>query len=978
MGIADYGVSGYGHPTDYAYGTTAFLGTINWTNAYIYSASQGGDFSIQLNVVLNFINGGKNYSYWIQNVPVPVDTTKNDFQMSYADNIWNFSCASSTCNLATNTVTGNGTDSGGVYVWPKSANSGCAGGGSVPCDTLDGPSWTSVEVRSFLNPSGVPEVRFCYFDKLNPALQCYDTVTFGFAKHVTLDRGFFVDGFTMNPTGLFEDAELTIGGPGNGASTTNTGPSNIHMTLDYWNGHNFQSVPSAWNAGDDTAEALSSDQSVFSNDGSGTPLTVQLNGTTREDFENPSYTLNQVGTLQVVASGMTSGRIVVRSAGWDYQGGEADLTLVPGTYHVWDNGTTSYDLGMCTIAAATVLTVTLPSTCSVSNILSISSFTATPNPVTQGSSVTFNVATSGGIAPLTHAYSGLPPGCTSSNTSSLTCTPTAAGTYQVNATVNDSGTAHVSKVIALIVSTSTPLSITTFTASPNPVTLGSSVTFTVSATGGSPAYTYAYSGLPAGCTSSNASSFSCTPTSAGSFNVNATVNDTAGGHVYKVYALTVSSVPPPTISSFTVLPSPVAVNNQITLTTTVTGGAAPLTYSYTGLPAGCTSQDAATMTCTPTAAGSYTINVTVTDANLKTASSTASLTVVSPLTISAFSANPSSFYIGSSTTLSVTAAGGQAPLAYAYSGLPTGCASTNTVTLSCTPTAAGNYTVTVTVSDASSKQATTTTILTVLSLPTITSFTSSPSPAVQYSPTTFTVQVTGGAKPYSYAYTGLPTGCSSQDQASFTCAPGASGSFTVHVTVTDAGSKSTSTTLALTVSAAPSPTISSFTATPNSLTIGGNTTLAVSASGGTGPLSYSYSNLPDGCTTLNVSTLTCTPTVAGTFTITVTVTDVHHMSASQSVTFTVNLQGTSGGLLGNTSLLLLILIVAIVVVIAVVLLARRKKPEPTAPPVAPWPYPAYAMEPSQTSPSAPQYAPEQTSEFGSMPSAGELAPPPPQ
>jgi ferredoxin-NADP reductase len=57
------------------------------------------------------------------------------------------------------------------------------------------------------------------------------------------------------------------------------------------------------------------------------------------------------------------------------------------------------------------------------------------------------------------------------------------------------------------------------------------------------------------------------------------------------------------------------------------GGLGPLTYAYGGLPFGCSSQDSATLTCTPTVAGTYSITVVVTDAASRTTSAAVSLTV---------------------------------------------------------------------------------------------------------------------------------------------------------------------------------------------------------------------------------------------------------------------------------------------------------------------------------------------------------------
>lgn len=71
-----------------------------------------------------------------------------------------------------------------------------------------------------------------------------------------------------------------------------------------------------------------------------------------------------------------------------------------------------------------------------------------------------------------------------------------------------------------------------------------------------------------------------------------------------------------------------------------------------------------------------------------------------PPTIFSFTASPSTFFQGASTTLSVSASSAFSdPLAYSYTGLPAGCASLNSSSLPCTPTVGGAFNVTVEVTD---------------------------------------------------------------------------------------------------------------------------------------------------------------------------------------------------------------------------------------------------------------------------------------
>lgn len=972
MGIADYGVSGYGHPVPYAYGTTAFLGTVNWSTAYIYSSAQKGDFSVQLNVVLNFINDGVNYSYWIQNVPVPVDTTKNDFAMSYANNIWNFSCASTTCNLATNTVTGNGTDDGGVYIWPASANSGCAGGGTGTCDTLDGPSWFSVEVRTFLNPSGEPEVRFCYFDKSNPTIACYDTVTFGFAKDVTKFRGFFVDGFDMNPTGLFEDAELTIGGPGGGASTTNTGPSNIHMTLDYWNGHNFQATPSAWDAGDDTAEALSSDQSIFSNDGSGTPLSVQLNGTTREDFENPTYRTDQVGTLNLSAPSLASGWVAVGSTHWAYTNNLATLTLLPGTYHVWVNGTggTSTDMGMCTITASTVTTVSTTTPCSGSSGGPLTLGTPTPSPssVDVGQSVTFTAVASGGTGSYSsYAWTVSPAtglSCPATTTTgSDTCSASVAGTYTVNATVTDSGSVTSSPASSSPFTVYSDPTVTPPVPSSTSITLGQSVTFTTSlGVAGSGGDAYSWTASPsgtAGCTASTTTTYTCTPTLAGTYTATATVTDSNKGTGSATSAaVTVSGAAGPTVGVPTASPSTgVDVGQAITWSATVTGGTAPYTYAWSSSPAGlgCPTSGAPPLSCTPTAAGSYTLTLTVTDhAGNQGSDTSATYQVSADPTVSPPTFSLTTADVGQSVDVSTTITGpgsGGDTVSWASSPSGLGCPASGPSPISCTPTAAGSYRVTVTVKDSNGGLGTASSALfTVDALPSVTTPAATPSSlSVGTAGTIASTLSTPGSGGDSYAWTISPStglGCTTADALSIACTPSAVGTYSVTLTVTDSNKGTGSATATLTVGI--SGLDVSVRASPTTAAAGSDVSFSASISenSGTGG-TYSYSwHFGDGSTSALAA-----PTHAygsqGTYTVVLFVNDTEGNSGSASVQVSVTAAPASSSpsflaSLGPSGLLLLLLLVVVVVIVVVAVALRRKREDDRPPPGS---YPPEAWNP---------------------------------
>ncbi|MDE1838002.1 MAG: beta-propeller fold lactonase family protein, partial [Euryarchaeota archaeon] len=205
-------------------------------------------------------------------------------------------------------------------------------------------------------------------------------------------------------------------------------------------------------------------------------------------------------------------------------------------------------------------------------------------------------------------------------------------------------------------------------------------------------------------------------------------------------------------------------------------------------------------------------------ASILSGNSAGTISVISPSgggggggpTITSFTANPSSISLGQSTVFTASVSGGTSPYSFSYSGLPTGCSSQNLAALPCTPSTPGTYTALVTVTDSAGRSATsnpgaTLQVSAPAGYPTITSFSASPAKVSAGSTTTFSVQVSGGTTPYSYAYSSLPPGCSTQNTASLSCTPTTSGNYSVMVTVTDGSSHSVSSTTPLQVTGGTTP-----------------------------------------------------------------------------------------------------------------------------------------------------------------------------
>jgi len=141
---------------------------------------------------------------------------------------------------------------------------------------------------------------------------------------------------------------------------------------------------------------------------------------------------------------------------------------------------------------------------------------------------------------------------------------------------------------------------------------------------------------------------------------------------------------------------------------------------------------------------------------------------------------------------------------YTYSGLPPGCESANIATIVCTPQESGAYRTAVSVQYPGAAPADAVSSLTVAPLPQIESFFATSTSFVLGNSTELSVMVLGGTEPFEYVYAGLPSGCSSSNEASVSCTPAMAANYTVSVTVTDRYGYSSNAILALAVSVNPS------------------------------------------------------------------------------------------------------------------------------------------------------------------------------
>ncbi|TMI22432.1 PKD domain-containing protein, partial [Candidatus Bathyarchaeota archaeon] len=557
---------------------------------------------------------------------------------------------------------------------------------------------------------------------------------------------------------------------------------------------------------------------------------------------------------------------------WAYGDGSAGTGIT--STHIYSTGGTFSITVTATDSSSLPQIATDSRSITVVAALTVPSAMASPNPNDAGVPSNFSASTNGGVGGVSCNWTfGDGASSTGCSTTHVYSNP---GTFTVVVTAQDSLGVTASKTVSEAINAQPTSS---FTISPTSAVNSQPVTFAATTVGGTNPFTFSWTFGDNSSGSGNVVSH--TYSVQGTYTVTLSVRDANAQTAASTQTLSVA--PSPLTTSFAMTPSSGLMVGQLaSFTASVSGGTSPYTFNWNF-------GDGTTASGNPVnhsfnMPGTYTVTVTVTDANAMTATVPAGI-LVNPLTLAVTISGPTTGTLGSAVTFIATGSGGTTPYTFAWTATGGSPASGTGASFSTTYSTGGTFTVSVTITDANANTSIASQSVTAIALPVTASFTVSTSPTIGVQ-VTFVASASGGTGGYSYSWNLGDDNTATGNPASHTYTT--AGSFTVALTVTDSSMTQTTSTQIITVSPSPpAPLSTSFTMSSASAQAGQSVTFIATTSGGTSPYLYSWSFGDSSVSTGNPVSHNFT---AGNYTVTLTVTDssVPSETASASETITIS------------------------------------------------------------------------------------------
>jgi hypothetical protein len=395
----------------------------------------------------------------------------------------------------------------------------------------------------------------------------------------------------------------------------------------------------------------------------------------------------------------------------------------------------------------------------------------------------------GGSGSYTWTAGGLPAGLSMSSSGGLSGTPSTGFNGTVFVSLSDTA-ANLSTTTAYSLVITSALTISG-TGNLGSVVAGNPVSGSFTASGGTPPYTWSVSGGLSVSSSGRVTGNSGAP---GNYNVILSLTDSAQatttlGLTYSAFGITTTSLPPATTSG------------PYSATIVAAGGAAPYSFTITGLPAGLTASGG-TISGLPTTPGSSSITVVARDGGGLSVTANYSLVVTGagPLSILSTSLPPG--IAGQPYSQIVSASGGNPAYTWTQTGgsMPAGLSLSSSGTVSGQPTTPGSYTLGVQVTDSTGGKAVSSVTLNISPAPlTITSGATLPAGIANAQYPSQLLTASGGVAPYTFSLKGsLPDGLAMlNSQISGT--PSTAGTYAFTVIATDSATPPITGTLNMSV-----------------------------------------------------------------------------------------------------------------------------------------------------------------------------------
>ncbi|HCC46560.1 MAG TPA: hypothetical protein DEQ38_00335, partial [Elusimicrobia bacterium] len=464
--------------------------------------------------------------------------------------------------------------------------------------------------------------------------------------------------------------------------------------------------------------------------------------------------------------------------------------------------------------------------------------------------------------------------------------PDATGTYTVSCEAADEFGATARYDLQVIVA-SEPV-ITSFTASPAAVSTGAVSNVVCIATSAAASLTYTWNAASGTIVGNGNTAAWTAPDTTGVFTVSVTVADAAGRHTERELSIRANN--PPVLAPLSAVP-PIVNTLEISTVTAAAydpdGGAITYTWSANSGTIADIAPGQIGWTA-PDSTGTYTVSCEVADDQGATARRDLLVVVASAPIITVFTASPTSVSTGAASNLVCVATSAAASLTYTWDAASGTIAGNGETAVWTAPVSTGVFTVSVSVSDAAGRhteqelsiRANNPPVLAPLSAvpPIVNNLEISTITAAAYDPD-------GGAITYTWSATSGTIADIAPGQIGWT-APDSTGTYTVSCEVADDQGATARRDLLVVVASA--PIITSFTASPTSVSTGAASNLVCVATSAAASLTYTW-DAASGTIVGNGETAVWTaPVSTGVFTVSVSVSDAAGRHTGQELSIRAN------------------------------------------------------------------------------------------